>query len=116
MSKKLLGLISLLLCLMLIVGLFSGCGSKESEDTSQTPSAEETETVEEKPEESEAEESVDVPEYEETTEETIADRDYRNALKRFQGKEESPAKTESRPQKMSDNAYREALRAMKRKK
>lgn len=57
MSKKLLGLISLLLCLMLIVGLFSGCGSKESEDTSQTPSAEETETVEEKPEESEADDS-----------------------------------------------------------
>lgn len=52
-----------------------------------------------------------------TTKETMADRDYRNALKRFQGnKELLTQKQQDDQQKMSDNAYREALRAMKRKK
>lgn len=69
----------------------------------------------------ESEERVDVQQKEElieddTAEEAMADRDYRNALKRFQGIEESPEKQQDDGLKMSDNAYREALRAMKKKK
>lgn len=52
MRKKLLGIVSLLLCFILIAALFAGCGAKESDNTSQTSNSG-NENVEEKPADSE---------------------------------------------------------------
>ncbi|NLI59869.1 MAG: extracellular solute-binding protein [Clostridiales bacterium] len=48
MRKKLLGTISLLLCFMLIIAVFAGCGSSNSDDTGKTSNSEDTQKADDK--------------------------------------------------------------------